>query len=244
MWQPRQGQGVRAAARRIAGRRSRRPPERLRVDESAPDSLIARARRLCGGGRRLLGLTGAPGAGKSSVAAALVAALAPEAVLVPMDGFHLAETELHRLGRRDRKGAADTFDAAGYVALLRRLREPAGGTVYAPRFDRHLEEAIAGAIPVGPDVPLVITEGNYLLTGVGEWASVRDLLDEVWYLETDEAVRLQRLTARHTAHGRRPAEAAARARGVDQRNADLIAATRSRADLIVHLTPTRPAPPT
>jgi len=198
--------------------------------------LVERARRLLAAGRRrLLGLTGAPAAGKSTLAGAVVAALAPDAVLVPMDGFHLAEAELHRLGRHDRKGAIDTFDGAGYVSLLRRLRDAGPDTVYAPRFDRGLEESIAGAIPVGPAVPLVVTEGNYLLVDTGPWAEIKDLLDEVWYLEVDEAVRLDRLTARHIAYGRPPEVAAARARGTDQRNADLIATTRHRADLVVRL---------
>jgi pantothenate kinase len=216
-------------------------PVRVEVAEDRLAPLVDRARRLATGERRLLGLTGAPGVGKSAVAGAVVAALAPAAVLVPMDGFHLAEAELHRLGRHDRKGAVDTFDAAGYVALLRRLRVPGPDVVYAPRFDRHLEEAIAGAIPVGPQVPLVVTEGNYLLVDDGPWAAVRGLLDEVWYLETDEALRLARLTDRHAAHGRAPEVAADRARGTDQRNADLIATTRDRADLIVCQRPVSPS---
>jgi pantothenate kinase len=210
----------------------------LGIDEGDPAPLVERAQRLVAAGRRrLLGLTGAPAAGKSTIAEAVVAALAPDAVLVPMDGLHLAEAELHRLGRHERKGAIDTFDAAGFVSLLRRLREPERGTVYAPRFDRGLEESIAGAIPVGPEVPLVVTEGNYLLVGTGPWAEIRELLDEVWYLELDEAVRLERLTARHIAYGRPPEVAAARARGTDQRNAELIATTRHRADLVVTLVP-------
>src|SRR2546423_8559252 len=129
-----------------------------------PD-LLARAQTLSGGaGRRILGITGAPGAGKSTLARRLVDALSGAAVLVGMDGFHLAQAELERLGRAQRKGAPDTFDGHGYLALLRRLRAaPAGVTVYAPRFDRELEEPISGAIPVPADLPLVITEGNYLL---------------------------------------------------------------------------------
>lgn len=212
------------------------PPPRVRVDERDLSGLVDRAGRLLTGHRRLLGLTGAPGVGKSTVAAGLVAALAPAAVLVPLDGFHLAETELHRLGRHHRKGAPDTFDATGYAGLLRRLRAAEPEPVYAPRFDRRLEEPIAGAIPVPPDLPLVITEGNYLLLDGGGWAAVRGLLDEIWYLERDETERLDRLTARHVRYGRSPAEAAARARGTDQRNAELIAATGHRADLIVELT--------
>jgi pantothenate kinase len=202
----------------------------ISVDERDLRPLVDRARSMIlPGRRRLLGLTGAPGVGKSTVAIAIAAAV--DAVLVPMDGFHLAEAELHRLGRHPRKGAIDTFDAAGYAGLLRRLRHPGEETVYAPRFDRHLEEAIAGAIPVAPDVPLVITEGNYLLV----WPEARELLDEIWFLERDETERLARLIERHIAHGRPPEVAAARARGTDQRNAELIATTRHRADLVVHL---------
>lgn len=217
-------------------------PPRLRLAESDLAPLVRRARRLLDpagppapAGRRILGLTGAPGVGKSTVAAAVVAALAPAAVLVPMDGFHLANAELRRLDRLDRKGAPDTFDAAGFVALLRRLRYPVGGqTVWAPCFDRRLEEPIAGAIAVPPDLPLVVTEGNYLLLD-GDWAPVRELLDEVWYLERDETTRVARLIDRHRAYGRSPAAATARATGSDQRNADLIATTRDRADLVVEL---------
>lgn len=187
------------------------------------------------GGRRLLGIAGAPGAGKSTLAAYLVRALEPTAVLVPMDGFHLAEAELHRLGRHERKGAIDTFDADGFVALLRRVREERSTVVYAPEFRREIEEPIASAIPVPPTASLVVTEGNYLLADAGAWARVRTLLDEVWFLEVAEQVRLDRLTARHVAYGRSAVEAHAWARGTDQRNADLIAATRHRADLVVRV---------
>src|SRR4051812_9561838 len=144
-------------------------------------ALIARARALAArGGRRILGIAGPPGGGKSTVARAVVAALGDAARLVPMDGFHLAQAELVRLGRRDRMGAPDTFDAAGYAALLRRLRsgEP---VVYAPEFRREIEEPIAGAIAVPREIPLVVTEGNYLLL----WPEIYPLLDETWYVETD-----------------------------------------------------------
>ena len=195
-----------------------------------PSALLGRAEELIGPGeRRLLGITGAPAAGKSTLAAALVSALGPDAVLVPMDGYHLAAAELIRLGRLERKGAPDTFDADGYVALLRRLRSPDDEVVYAPEFRREIEEPIAGAIPVHRATPLVVTEGNYLL----HWARVRELLDEVWFVEIDEAARLQRLITRHMAYGRTRAEAEGRARGSDQRNAELIARTRDRADLVV-----------
>jgi pantothenate kinase len=204
--------------------------------------LVTRARALASvGPRQLLGVTGAPGAGKSTLAGQLVAALGGLAVLVPMDGFHLAEVELHRLGRHARKGAVDTFDGAGFVALLRRLRAAGPGTVYAPEFRRELEEPIAGAVPVPPSVPLVVVEGNYLLVPDEPWGEVRDLLDEVWFLDLDERERLRRLTERHIAYGREPVEAADRARGTDQRNAELIAGTIGRADLVVAMAPSIPS---
>ncbi len=186
-------------------------------------------------GRAILGLTGPPGAGKSTLAERLVTELAGDAAYLPMDGFHLAHRVLAEMGRVDRKGAPDTFDAAGYAAVLRRLRDPREGCVYAPRFDRDIEDSIAGAIPVGPSVPLVITEGNYLLLPDGAWAQVRPLLDEVWYLDLPEPARLRRLIDRHIAFGRDAAQARARATGSDQRNAALIEASRDHADLVVAL---------
>lgn len=198
--------------------------------------LIEDGRRLAADGkRRILGLTGAPGAGKSQLAAALVSALAPTAVLVPMDGFHLANAELVRLGRRDRKGAIDTFDAGGYVALLRRLRDPAEDVVYAPEFRRDIEEPVACAIPVPRDVPLVVTEGNYLLVDTGPWAALGELIDEVWYLDPGDDVRVERLIARHVAYGKPPDVARAWSLGSDQRNAELVSATRRRADRLIRL---------
>ena len=185
----------------------------------------------------MLGVAGAPGAGKSTLAAAVADAVGSAAVDVPMDGFHLAQAELERLGRAERKGAPDTFDADGFVALLRRIRDqrPGDPVVYAPAFDRTLEEPVAGAIGVEADVPLVIVEGNYLLVPDGVWAGVRPLLDECWYVEVDDTLRLDRLTARHAAHGKEPAAAHAWARGPDERNARLVAATRHRADAVVRL---------
>lgn len=204
------------------------------------DAAVARAVGLARSGtRRLLGLAGAPGAGKSTLAERVVVQVrdalgADAAVLVPMDGFHLAQSELERLGRADRKGAPDTFDAAGFVALLRRVRA-ADHVVWAPRFERTLEEPVAGAIAVEPGTPLVVVEGNYLLLGTGPWADVARVLDETWFLQTDEAERVERLVRRHVRFGKTPDAARAWVLGPDQRNADLVAATRDRADVVVRV---------
>jgi pantothenate kinase len=201
-----------------------RPPE-------LPQEALRRIGRLLADGqRRLLGLVGPPGAGKSTAAAALAAAHPGQCLVVPMDGFHLANRELARLGRQGRKGAPDTFDAAGFAALLRRLRQPVPGeTVYAPEFRREIEEPIANAIAIPAELPLLIVEGNYLLLDEGGWASVAGLLDEVWYLDVDDALRHQRLVARHERHGRSPEAARAWVAQTDEPNALKIAASRHRA---------------
>src|SRR3954453_17523052 len=193
--------------------------------------LVARARALLvPGQRRILGIAGPPGGGKSTVARLVVAALGTNARLVPMDGFHLAQPELVRLGRRDRMGAPDTFDAAGYAALLQRLRGDGPG-VYAPEFRREIEEPIAGAIAIAHDVPLVVTEGNYLLL----WPEIKPLLDEAWYVQTDEELRVQRLIQRHIEFGKTPEYARAWVMRSDERNAELVAATADAADVLVRL---------
>jgi pantothenate kinase len=196
------------------------------------DELVTRVRSLPGR-RVLVGICGAPGAGKSTLAGELVSAM-DDAVYLGMDGFHLAQAELERLGRTDRKGAPDTFDAAGYVNLLQRLRVPGDEVVYAPDFRRDLEEPIAGAIPVPPEVRVIVTEGNYLLLPDGPWREVRDLLTETWFLSPPEETRRARLLARHRAYGRTEAEARERTLGSDEHNAILINATAAAADLILH----------
>ncbi len=182
--------------------------------------------------RVMLGLVGAPGAGKSTLAQGLMQAFASLAQVVPMDGFHLANVELQRLGRAGRKGAPDTFDSAGYAALLRRIRDQPGdgGIVYAPEFRREIEEPIAGAIAVLPSTRLVITEGNYLLLEADAWASVPATLDELWYVQVaDDDLRRRRLVQRHEQFGRSPEAALAWMQGTDEPNARLIHASRHRA---------------
>jgi pantothenate kinase len=207
------------------------------------DELAARAELLsarAGSVRVLIGLAGAPGSGKTTVAAALTARLQqrsgsvePIAAHVPMDGYHLADVELARLDRAGRKGAPDTFDASGYRALLHRLRT-ATDTVWAPAFDRTLEQPIAGSIPVEAAVRIVVSEGNYLLLDDPAWRGVRAEFDEVWFCAPDDAVRRRRLVARHERFGKSPEHASTWVRDVDERNAALVAASSSRADLRIN----------
>ncbi|WP_201774430.1 nucleoside/nucleotide kinase family protein [Demequina sediminicola] len=181
--------------------------------------------------RVVIGLVGAPGSGKSTVSDHLTASLL-SAVAVPMDGFHFSNEVLRDLGRRQRKGAPDTFDVAGYVALLQRLRADAG-VVYAPRFDRSLEESIGSAIAVAPECRVVVTEGNYLLAQDYGWDAVRSHLDEVWYLDVPRESLVKRLVARRVSHGHPEAEARAWVDNVDSPNIDHVVATAHKADFIL-----------
>jgi pantothenate kinase len=204
-------------------------------------TLVQRAESLLAGQRRVvLGIAGAPGAGKSTLAEKMIAALrdslGDDAVgHLPMDGFHLADVQLDRLGFRDRKGAPETFDVAGYVAALRRLHDEPDHTLYVPGFERALEQPIAAAIAIPPAARLVVTEGNYLLLPHGGWERVRPLLSEAWFVEVDDDVRRSRLVARHVRFGKPPAVARSWVEAVDEPNAVLVSATRDRADLVVRL---------
>lgn len=197
-------------------------------------ALAEEARRLADGRNRfLLGIAGAPGAGKSTLASELLELLEPDAVVVGMDGFHLANRVLAEQGLLERKGAPETFDAAGFRILLARLRANDDEVVYAPEFHREIEEPIAGAVAVPRAVPLVIVEGNYLLLDDGPWRGVRDLFDEVWYLDLDSRTRRDRLLRRHVAFGKAPADALRWVRDSDERNAVLVEATAGKADKVV-----------
>ena len=184
--------------------------------------------------RVIVGIAGAPGSGKSTLASTLRTAVGPTAALVGLDGFHLAQRVLDSRGLAEVKGAPETFDAAGYLNLLARLRTPSDGTIYAPEFRREIEEPSAGAVAVLPTAEVIITEGNYLLLDTPPWVGVRALATEVWYLDTPEDLRIQRLIERHIRYGRSPEAARERATtGSDARNAELVLASRDRADVIL-----------
>jgi len=198
------------------------------------EALAEEARRLADGRDRcLLGIAGAPGAGKSTLASALLELLEPDAVVVGMDGFHLANRVLVEDGLLERKGAPETFDAAGFRILLARLRTNDDEVVYAPEFHREIEEPIAGAVAVRRAVTIVIVEGNYLLLDDGPWQGVRDLFDEVWYLDLDGRARRERLLRRHVAFGKSTEDARSWVRDSDERNAALVEGTAGWADKVV-----------
>jgi pantothenate kinase len=209
------------------------------------EDLLARARRLGGSSTApvVIGVVGAPGAGKTTLVESLVSVLNKDIpdpehqhyAHVPMDGFHLSDQELTRLGLLDRKGAPETFDVHGYAATLHRLRSPRTAVVYAPGFERTLEQPIAGVIPVYPSATTILTEGNYLLLDSPEWQQVRNQCTEIWYCEQDNELRIQRLIQRHIQFGKSPAEAESWVHTVDEKNAQLIQSSRANADLVVTL---------
>lgn len=188
--------------------------------------------------RIMIGITGAPAAGKSTLASSLAADFrldgGPDAaVAVGMDGYHLANSELDRLGVASRKGAPETFDAYGFVALLRRLRAAEEPIVYVPSYSRTLHESIGGVVPVKADVEVIVVEGNYLLLDKEPWDHVRELLDLAIYLDTAAGIRLPSLLRRQRSRGLDRDAAHDWVYRSDEANADLVASTRDRADLIL-----------
>jgi pantothenate kinase len=183
--------------------------------------------------RITVGIVGAPGAGKSTIAEQLVERLRPAAALLPMDGFHLPQARLVELGRRDRMGAPDTFDVGHFRAILIAIRRgfgESGDSVLAPGFDREVEETVQDAIDISPGVSCVVIEGNYLLLDSGGWERVAPMLDLTFSLDLADEIRHERLIARHERFGKSPTDARAWALGPDEANARLVEATAGRAD--------------
>ena len=188
--------------------------------------------------RAILGVAGSPGAGKSTLVDELLDRIRAVngddwVAHIPMDGFHLADAQLDRIGALARKGAPETFDAAGYAHLLERVRREVDEPVYVPGFDRVLEQPLAAALVVLPSARLVVTEGNYLLLDDPHWERARRAMDAVWFVASEETVRVERLVARHIQFGKSPHEARAWVATTDQRNSELVAATVGRADRLI-----------
>jgi pantothenate kinase len=194
--------------------------------------VLARAE---GRARYLFAVAGPPGAGKSTLAEALLAALearAPgRAALVPMDGYHFDNAVLEPRGLMSRKGAPETFDVAGLLRDLQRIRA-GGAEVAVPVFDRSLDLARAGARVVGPERAVVLVEGNYLLLDDPPWSGLAPLFDRTLLIDVAPGELRRRLVDRWLRHGLAMAAAEERANANDMVNAGLVA-TRSRpADVL------------
>jgi len=186
--------------------------------------------------RVLIGIAGKPGAGKSTLSQFISDSIKSEELsVVPMDGFHYSNAVLDKLGRLSRKGAPDTFDVNGFVTLLKRIRRENNQNIYYPKFDRSIEESIAAQGEVSVKTKVVIIEGNYLLHQAGGWNEVTPLLDEIWFIDGDEDLRMKRLIQRHMAFGKSAVDAQDWAMGSDEKNAELIGAGYERADFIIRL---------
>ncbi|ATL65317.1 nucleoside/nucleotide kinase family protein [Nocardia terpenica] len=211
--------------------------------ESTPEELAARVLDRIGTRteRFVLGIAGPPGAGKSTLATAVrdalnAAAGAGAAEVAPMDGFHLGTAELRAADALARKGEPDTFDVPGYLGALRRLREtPVGQRVSWPTYDRRRHEPVPAGVWFDRQ-RIVISEGNYLLLddfGTARWSAVREFLDETWYLDAPIEVLQRRLLRRHIRGGKSREVARTKVAQSDLMNAELVAKTRERADLVL-----------
>ena len=199
------------------------------------EEVITRAKSLMGGERKIVGLIGKPGAGKSTLSAQLIEQLGDQAAILNMDGYHLSNKQLQRLNLSDRKGAFNTFDSDGFVSLLRRINLDTDKDIYYPIFHREIEESYSADGVVLKNTRLVITEGNYLLLEKGGWESVKKELSEVWYVKVNDELRLERLTKRHEMFGKDPQAAHEWAHGSDEINAELVQTTVASADVIIEI---------
>jgi len=183
--------------------------------------------------RVIIGIVDKPGADKSTLSSYLIENLPTDSVtLVPMDGYHLSNKELETLGRRNRKGAPDTFDSHGFAALLERIKSSTDD-IYFPVFHREIEESIAAEGVVTAKTKVVLTEGNYLLHDQDGWKDVASKLTESWYVEVNDELRLELLVDRHHFFGKECQAAHDWAHGTDENNARLVAGTKALADFLV-----------
>jgi pantothenate kinase len=198
--------------------------------------------------RMIVGIVGSPGAGKSTIATQLVELLSPDAVMLAMDGYHLPQSTLVKLGRRERMGAPDTFDVDGFRGTLAALHSHyprsqsgphqvanSGLALAVPGFDRIREEPVPDALRITPEFSIVIVEGNYLLLDSHGWGGIAAMLDLTFFIEVDHETRIERLVARHERFGKSPEDARDWALGPDESNARLIEQTASLTDHRIRL---------
>lgn len=188
--------------------------------------------------RFILGIVGAPGAGKSTLASKLCHEINSQsadepAIIVPMDGFHYSNEHLLELGLLPLKGIPATFDAQGFVEILKKVQKTKNESVFCPRFDRSIEASIPNDIEVKPHHKLVIVEGNYLLLDEKPWGEIAQYLDQSWFINCPIDVILPRLIQRHIDGGKSEADARRKVESTDLPNAKIIDATKSRATRIL-----------
>ncbi len=209
--------------------------EGIPIAEDALAPLIVERAR--GRERFLVALAGAPGAGKSTLAARLVGRLTRDdenaAIVVPMDGFHFDNAVLEERGLLSRKGAPETFDVQGFIVLLERLSAAGGSEVAIPLFDRDLEISRAAAAIVGRDHRIIIVEGNYLLIDEPPWRELKDLFDLTLFVSVPTAELEQRLIQRWLDYGHDLDAARAMVRSNDIPNAHYVQAHSRLADYVI-----------
>ncbi len=181
--------------------------------------------------RFITAVAGPPGAGKSTLAAQIATAIGAGARVVPMDGFHYDNAVLDQLGLRGRKGAPETFDAAGFLHLMRRLR--AGEDAAIPVFDRNMDLARAAADLVTAADKYLIVEGNYLLLNDAPWCDLASLFDLSVYIDVPEAELDARLVDRWHHHGKTPTEARHWIDSNDLPNIRRVTEGSRRADIVI-----------
>ena len=183
------------------------------------------------GPRSIIGIVGKPGAGKSTVVLEIEKKFTPNEVsIIPMDGYHLSNEALIELGRRDRKGAPDTFDTAAFISLITKVKNSPQLDHRFPIFHREIEASVEDEGLVPTSAKIIVIEGNYLFSDEHNWSGVFPLLDHTWYIEIDDEIRMQRLIARHIKYGKTPAAAEAWSRGSDEANARFIEKTSHKAE--------------
>jgi len=208
------------------------------IELSSIDEALSRIKDLAlkHSGRFIIGIVGKPGAGKSTLTSHLIENLPKDSVsLVPMDGYHLSNLQLKNLGLSDRKGAFNTFDSNGYVSLLKRINTETDQDIYYPVFHREIEESYAADGVVLANTKIVLTEGNYLLFDKAGWEKVAAELTEIWYINIDDNLRIERLVKRHEFYGKDKESAFNWATGTDEINAKIVESTAARADVIINI---------